>query len=155
VEWPGEAVCATIGGVRSRGRGDSGAAGSSERGVSLGLTAAQVAKVLAEAAAVGAESSESLAGLELPSELTSSPLLDYRKVSRSLLFGLVVLVGFPADGSERGVKALARELGLPTSTTHRYIRTLHAVGLLEQDPRTRRYRRATRSETAPPRRCRG
>jgi DNA-binding IclR family transcriptional regulator len=29
------------------------------------------------------------------------------------------------------------------STTHRYLSTLLAVGLLEQDPRTRRYQVAT------------
>ncbi len=120
----------------------------SERGVSLGLTAAQVAKVLAEAS-TGGEGAELLAGLALPGELAVSPLLDDRNMSRSLLFGLIVLIAFPADGSERGVKALGQELGLPTSTTHRYIRTLHAVGLLEQDPLTRRYRRAGPSDTTP------
>jgi IclR helix-turn-helix domain len=120
----------------------------SERGVSLGLTAAQVAKVLTQAAA-GGEGAEWLAGLALPVELASSPLLEDRSISRSLLFGLIVLIAFPADGSDRGVKALARELGLPTSTAHRYIRTLHAVGLLEQDSLTRRYRRARPSDTAP------
>ena len=122
----------------------------SERGVSLGLTAAQVSKVLAEAAA-GAESAELLAGLARPEELTTSPLVDDRRMSRSLLFGLAVLICFPADGSERGVKALARELDLSTSTTHRYIRTLHAAGLLEQDPLTRKYRRAKSSDSAPKR----
>jgi uncharacterized glyoxalase superfamily protein PhnB len=62
-------------------------------------------------------------------------------VSRSLLLGLVVLISFPTDGSDRGIKDLAGELALPTSTVHRYVRTLHVVGLLEQDRRTRRYRR--------------
>ena len=112
----------------------------SEQGVSLGLTAAQVAKVLQQAAA-GAQSSVPFAGLVRPRELRTSPLLNDRKVSRSLLFGLMVLICFPTDGGERGVKQIARELELPTSTTHRYIHTLHAAGLLEQDPLTRRYRR--------------
>jgi DNA-binding IclR family transcriptional regulator len=31
-------------------------------------------------------------------------------------------------------------LEMSPSTTHRYLTTLLAVGLLEQDPRTRRYR---------------
>ena len=120
----------------------------SERGVSLGLTAAQVAKVLAQATD-GAQSGALLAGLAHPKELKTSPLLNDRKVSRSLLLGLMVLICFPADGSERGVQQIARELELPTSTTHRYIHTLHAVGLLEQDPLTRRYRRSnTASEGA-------
>jgi len=32
------------------------------------------------------------------------------------------------------------QLGMSPSTKHRYMTTLSAVGLLEQDPRTRRYR---------------
>jgi hypothetical protein len=120
-----------------------GASDLSEEGVSLGLTASQVAKVIAQASA-DAEGAELLAGLARPEELASSPLLNDRTIARSLLFGLVVLICFPADGSERGVKELARELDLPRSTTHRYIHTLHVVGLLEQDPLTRRYRRARR-----------
>jgi hypothetical protein len=118
-----------------------GASGLSEGGFALGLTASQVAKVIAEASA-DAEGAELLAGLARPEELASSRLLEDRTVSRSLLFGLVVLICFPADGGERGVKELARELDLPRSTTHRYIHTLHVVGLLEQDPLTRLYRRA-------------
>jgi IclR helix-turn-helix domain len=132
-----------------RWEGNPGAVGLSEWEVSLGLTASQVAQVLAGADA-DAESGALLAALARPAELTSSPLVNDRKVSRSLLFGLVVLICFPANGSERGVKEVAQELDLPTSTTHRYIHTLHAVGLLERDSRTRRYRRAKRSATVPP-----
>jgi hypothetical protein len=128
-------------------RGNSGVAGLNEGGVSLGLTANQVAKVIAEASA-DADGGELLAGLARPEELASSPLLDDRTVSRSLLFGLAVLICFPADGSERGIKELARTLDLPRSTTHRYIHTLHAVGLLEQDQLTHRYRRARQTDLA-------
>jgi hypothetical protein len=130
------------------GVGYPGTVGLSERGVSLGLTAEQVASVVAAATAAGTDSADLLAGLAAPGELASSPLLDDRTVSRSLLVGLVVLVSFPADGTERGIKEVARELDLPTSTIHRYAHTLLAVGLLEQDPRTRRYRRSSR--LAPP-----
>jgi len=35
---------------------------------------------------------------------------------------------------------VARQLGLSPSTTHRYITTLVAFGLLVQDPSTRKYR---------------
>jgi DNA-binding IclR family transcriptional regulator len=35
---------------------------------------------------------------------------------------------------------VAMQLGLSPSTTHRYMTTLLAAGLLEQDPRSRRYR---------------
>lgn len=118
----------------------------SERGVSLGLTAEQVASVVAAATAAGSDSANLLPGLAVPEQLTRSALLDDRTVSRSLLFGLVVLISFPANGSDRGIKEVARELDLPMSTTHRYAHTLHAVGLLEQDPRTRRYRRSASLE---------
>jgi hypothetical protein len=97
--------------------------------------------VIAAATAAGTESANLLAGLAAPGDLTASPLLSDRTVSRSLLCGLVVLIAFPADGSDRGIKEVATELGLPTSTTHRYAHTLLTVGLLAQDPRTRRYRR--------------
>jgi hypothetical protein len=109
--------------------------------ISLGLTAAQVARVLREADA-DAGSAQPLSWLAHPREVMASPLLADRKVSRSLLFGLMVLICFPADGSERGVTEIARALRLPASTTYRYITTLLAVGLLARDPRTRRYRRA-------------
>ncbi len=114
----------------------------SEEGVPQSLTAKQVASAIEEAVAAGAAGSRTLSGLRGPRDLTSSPLLEDRNVSRSLLCGLVVLISFPADGSARGVKTIARELDLPASTTHRYIHTLLAVGLLEQDPLTRKYRRA-------------
>ncbi len=130
-------------GYEATGVGYPGAVGLSGRGVSLGLTAEQVASVIAAATAAGTDSATLLAGLAAPGQLTTSPLLDDRTVSRSLLFGLVVLVSFSADGTERGIKEVALELDLPTSTTHRYAHTLRAIGLLEQDPRTRHYRRST------------
>ncbi len=67
-------------------------------------------------------------------------LLNDPRMSRSLLQGLVVLSGVPADGSEIGVIDLAHQIGLGASTTHRYVATLLSVGLLERDPSTRRYR---------------
>lgn len=83
-----------------------------------------------------------LSGLVSTSNLTAAapPELNRRDLSRSLLMGLLVLAAFPVDGSERGIAELARELGLNSSTTHRYATTLVAVGLLAHNPRTRRYR---------------
>ena len=69
-------------------------------------------------------------------------LLNDPRMSRSLLQGLVVLSGVPADGTEIGVIDLAHKIGLGASTTYRYVATLLSVGLLERDPRTRRYRLA-------------
>ena len=108
--------------------------------ISLALTPGQVTQVV-EAVSAGAERPLLISGLEEPQQLVASPLLEDPKISKSLLLGLVVLISFPVDGSERGNKQVAEELGLAASTTHRYIHTLVAAGLLEQNPRTRRYRR--------------
>jgi len=69
--------------------------------------------------------------------------LEDRRLSRSLLSGLLVLSCFPPDGGYLGIADLARMLGMNTSTTHRYVTTLLAVGLIERDPATRRYRLAS------------
>lgn len=66
--------------------------------------------------------------------------MEDRRLSRSLLAGLLVLSCFPADGGYLGIAELARMLDMNTSTTHRYVTTLLAVGLIERDPATRRYR---------------
>lgn len=68
-------------------------------------------------------------------ELAKSP-----RMSRSLLLGLLVLASFPTDGTALAVTDVATRLDMSPSTTHRYLTTLLAVGVLEQDPRTRRYR---------------
>jgi DNA-binding transcriptional ArsR family regulator len=62
------------------------------------------------------------------------------RLSRSLLLGLLVLACFPTDGEALAVTDVAVQLDLSPSTTHRYMTTLLAAGLLEQDPRSRRYR---------------
>jgi DNA-binding MarR family transcriptional regulator len=71
-------------------------------------------------------------------KLSASP-----RLSRSLMLGLLVFACFPADGEALAVTDVATRLELSPSTTHRYMSTLLAVGLLEQDPRTRRYRVAS------------
>jgi IclR helix-turn-helix domain len=65
-----------------------------------------------------------------------------KRMSRSLLRGLLMLAAFPEDGSYRGNAEIAEVLLMVQSTAHRYISTLVAVGLLEQDPETRLYRLA-------------
>jgi hypothetical protein len=62
------------------------------------------------------------------------------RLSRSLLRGLSLLTCFAADGSARGIVEIARDLDLSPSTAHRYASTLVELGLLERDPRTRKYR---------------
>jgi DNA-binding MarR family transcriptional regulator len=81
--------------------------------------------------------------LALDSDERAYPVqLDDRRLSRSLLSGLLVLSCFPPDGGYLGIAELARTLDMNTSTTHRYVTTLLAVGLLERDPGTRKYRLA-------------
>jgi IclR helix-turn-helix domain len=67
-------------------------------------------------------------------------LQDNRRLSRSLLAGLLVLSCFPPEGIDLGIKDISEQLDLNTSTVHRYVLTLVAAGLLERDPDTRRYR---------------
>jgi DNA-binding MarR family transcriptional regulator len=118
-------------------------------GISLMLTPGQVTLVLKAAGGTRGQFRQfSLLAEEHPRELLASPLLEDRKISQSLLIGLVVLVSFPLDGSERANKDISLELGIAASTAHRYIYTLVAAGLLEQDPVTRCYRRTGLSSTA-------
>jgi DNA-binding transcriptional ArsR family regulator len=118
--------------------------------VVLALSRNQIAAVLRAADASGAPSTL-LSGLDggtgAPLTASVDELLkladaDERRLSRSLLAGLLVLACFPLDGAELGVAGLARRLDMSPSATHRYISTLVAAELLERDPRTRRYRLA-------------
>jgi hypothetical protein len=111
--------------------------------VAIVLTDAQVAQVVRSTSGNSALTA-SLAGLSEPGSLRESVtrLREDRRYSRSFLSGLLVLGAFPEDGSERELTQVAAELTSPASTTHRYIGTWMAVGLLEQDPTSRRYRRA-------------
>jgi DNA-binding MarR family transcriptional regulator len=63
-----------------------------------------------------------------------------RRFSRSLLSGLKVLACSPTDGTYLSATEVADRCGMNMSTAHRYISTLVALGLLERDPATRRYR---------------
>jgi hypothetical protein len=112
-------------------------------GVFIDLSPAQVEHVV-RASADGGSISELLAGhADLTRALaTSLRGLDDERLSRSLLAGLVILASFPADGSYVGNAEVARMLEINPSTSHRYVSTLVAARLLEQDPDTRRYRRS-------------
>jgi hypothetical protein len=61
-------------------------------------------------------------------------------LSSSLIWGLIVFAAFPKDGSVARNADLARSLGLSPSTTHRYLSTLVAAGVLEKDLVSRGYR---------------
>jgi DNA-binding transcriptional ArsR family regulator len=68
------------------------------------------------------------------------------RVSPSLLRGLLVLAVL--RNGDLSVTEIGERLGQSTSTVHRYVTTLFAAGLVEQDPRTRRYRLADAGQEA-------
>jgi Fic family protein len=77
------------------------------------------------------------------SSLKASPrALDDRRLSRSLVKGLVLLASFPADGQYIGNAEIAAIAGMGVTTAHRYVSTLVAAGLIWQDPSSRKYRLA-------------
>ena len=116
--------------------------------VSLELTTAQVEGVVrATAEARGPSLSLLLSGLIAEQAISESSLeerywaeLESGRLSHSLFRGLLILALFISGEEGRGVVEVARQLGLSPSTTHRYISTLVAFGLLIQDPSTRKYR---------------
>ena len=109
--------------------------------ITIELSPAQVDRVV-RGAADGGNISVLLSGLKDVREvLAREPKqLEDSRLSRSLLAGLLMLASFPTDGSYLGNAEIARMLDMNPSTTHRYVSTLVAVGLLERDPSTRRYR---------------
>jgi DNA-binding transcriptional ArsR family regulator len=110
------------------------------RAITIELTRAQVDQVVRDSSGSDAVSSI-LHGLAEGGIESSYPALAASpRLSRSLLLGLLVLAAFPSDGEALAVSDVATRLELSPSTTHRYMTTLLAVGLLEQDPRSRRYR---------------
>jgi len=89
-----------------------------------------------DARELDAEPREPIFGVYFPRN-TDDP-----RLSRSLLRGLSMLTCFGPDGRERGIVELAGELGMTPSTAHRYALTLVELGLLEQCPKSRKYRLA-------------
>jgi predicted transcriptional regulator len=75
-------------------------------------------------------------------DLLTDPDVDHN-MNQHLLTGLVLLTTFHSDKEHR-ITDLAAELGISVSTTHRYLKTWVAVGVLEQDKATRKYRLADR-----------
>ena len=62
------------------------------------------------------------------------------RLSRSLLRGLSLLTCFRSDGAPRGIVELSQAAGMSPSTAHRYASTLVELGLLQRDPKSRKYR---------------
>jgi IclR helix-turn-helix domain len=113
------------------------------REVTVTLSVQQVKTVVHQVTAFSALAQLSASALEDPKALRSllTPLLENNSYSQSVLRALIVLASFPVDGSERELTAVASEVGLSPGTTHRYLSTWTAAGLLVRDPVSRRYRR--------------
>ncbi len=62
-----------------------------------------------------------------------------QRMSQSLEIGLMILQAFSPARQWMGISEIADEFKLSPSTTHRYVKTLLALGFLEQGP-TRKYR---------------
>lgn len=73
-------------------------------------------------------------------QVALSEALSDPQLSQSLLRGLAILSCFGPERPWRAIIDLAKELDMSPSTTHRYVKTLRAIGLLEQNPTTREYR---------------
>jgi hypothetical protein len=126
-----------------------GSESAREPRVSITLSRNQVDHVMR--AALGDDAAPSLSGMVAGTgfhrsharevlNLRYRDLQANRRLSRSLLAGLLVLSCFPSEGMDIGIKDISEQLELNTSTVHRYVLTLVAAGLLERDPDTRRYR---------------
>jgi hypothetical protein len=113
------------------------------REVAVMLSAAQVQAVVQQATGPAALGQLFATALDEPEALTSflRTLLEDGSHSQSVLRALIILASFPADGTERELTTVAGEVGLASGTTHRYLHTWTAAGLLERDAVSRRYRR--------------
>jgi hypothetical protein len=76
-------------------------------------------------------------------DLRTDPEFNDRKISQSLIVGLLVLSSF-YDDVVQTVTTISTDIGVPVSTTIRYLKTLVAVGLLEQHPTKHSYHLARR-----------
>lgn len=109
--------------------------------ISIELSQPQLQQILRDASG-SAGSSLAVAGLSdvRAAVAHAQPLLEDSRLSRSLLLGVLLLAAFPSDGSYIGNSELAVAIHLSASTTHRYVSTLLALGLVARDPVTRKYR---------------
>ncbi len=132
-------------GRRSRRSARTESSSDGEESITIELSKAQIDQVV-RSAGQGGTLSVLLSAVRdpewplSPDEWSYPTQMDDRRLSRSLLSGLLVLSCFPSDGGYLGIAELARMLDMNTSTTHRYVTTLLAVGLLERNSSTRKYR---------------
>jgi hypothetical protein len=102
--------------------------------ITITLSPAQVDHVVHAASSSRVPGISTLLGGYLPSDS------DDPRLSRSLLRGLSLLGCFASGETARGIVELAHDAGMSPSTAHRYASTLVELGLLERDPKSRKYR---------------
>ncbi len=81
--------------------------------------------------------------LQRASQAALDAALEDPQLSQSLLRGLSVLACYGPNRPWRSIVEIAHHLDMSPSTTHRYVKTLKTIGLMEQDPATRAYRPVT------------
>ncbi len=114
--------------------------------MSLVLTDAQVGRVVTQA---GGRDAAMTAGIAASGGRAADLLaLGARSHSLSLLRAVLLLRALPPDGATMELAELASQIDSPRSTAHRYLKTWTALGLVEQDPATRRYGRVARDVVA-------
>lgn len=115
--------------------GAVGAAVSDSRRVAITPTDTQVAVAVREASRDrGLAGAVAALGEFRDVQTAMLQLLDDTTYSHSACRAILTFAAFPADGSERNFLDIARDLEWSRSTTHRYLRTLVALGLLQQSP---------------------
>jgi Fic family protein len=109
--------------------------------VSITLSSQQIARVVLAATQDGNPSisfTNQLADLLGREALVAG--LENPHLSQSLMRGMFILVHLRSIGDWVSISDLASEMDMTRSTAHRYLATLLAIGLIEQDPRSRKYR---------------
>lgn len=128
------------------GRPNSASKKLDDPDIGIILSQAQIEHVIASSIKRGPPSIAALlAGLDMEQTVSMASLekkylseIGDERLSRSLLRGLLIFSCF-VDGMEHGLSEIAKQLEMHTSTTHRYVTTLLAFGLIEQIY-TRKYR---------------
>lgn len=115
---------------------------TNDRAITITLTPGQVSHVIREtSSALGWTTTLSSVSDLGKSNSVLLELLKDKRCSPTLLRALIVLAAFPTDGSERALTDVARQVGISPGTAHRHATTWVGIGVLAQNPHSRRYRR--------------
>lgn len=113
-------------------------------GITVTLSGAQVRGVLREVSGTDGSRGLLLAQVDelraIVAGALANPNISEQRVSQAALKAIGVFCAFAPRGTERGILEVAHELDMNASTTHRYAQAWVEVGLLQQNPKTRKYR---------------